>query len=111
MKKDYTNDPKGEGIFYRGADYFFLAVCSVGLLSNVALYYVDIKYYGGVLDKVDKGDDLTDLITSPAPGTKGDIIRASMSKGREAARLAQYKTDDDVRASLKRSLAAKRPYQ
>jgi hypothetical protein len=64
-----------------------------------------------VLDKVDDGDELGALITSPAPGTKGDIIRASMSKGRDAARLAEYKTDDDVRASLRRSLAAKRPYQ
>lgn len=61
------------------------------------LYYVDIKYYNGILNKVDEGDELEALITSPKPGTKGDIIRTSMSKDFHTSRLAQYKTDDDTR--------------
>jgi MFS family permease len=99
------------GVNYAAADYFFLAVNVIGLVANIALYFVDLKYYGGVLNNVDEGESLEALITSPAPGTKGDILRGSMGKSREAARLAEYRTDDDVRASLKRSLAAQRPYQ
>lgn len=105
------DDGKMIGTYYTGADLFFIGVNVIGLLSNVALYYVDIKYHGGVLDKVDAGDQLTALISSPKPGTKGEIIRESIRKGGDAAKLAQYKTDDDVRASLRRSLAAQRPYQ
>lgn len=90
---------------------FYIGVNVIGLVSNIALYYVDIKYHGGVLHKVDAGDRLEDLLASPPPGAKAEIIRASMTKGRDAARLAEYKTDDDVRASLRRSLAAQRPNQ
>jgi hypothetical protein len=48
----------------------------------MVLYYVDFKYLNGILDSVDEGDELEALITSPQPGTKGDIIRASMHKNR-----------------------------
>jgi len=61
---------------------FFIAVNVLGLISGFILYFVDIKYYNGILDKVDAGDGLEALITSPKPGTKGDIIRTSMSKNR-----------------------------
>ena len=93
MKKD----AEGNGTFYVGADIFFIAVNIVGLISGMILYVVDIKYNNGILNKVDQGDGLEALITSPQPGTKGDIIRASMSKSREQGRLAQYKTDDETR--------------
>lgn len=32
---------------------FFVAICGVGLLSNIVLYFVDIKYQDGILNKVD----------------------------------------------------------
>jgi len=35
---------------------FFIAINILGLGCNIWLYIVDIKYYNGVLNKVDKGD-------------------------------------------------------
>ena len=46
-------DENGHGIYFEGADYFFLAVNGMGLVANILLYFLDLKYYGGVLDKVD----------------------------------------------------------
>lgn len=37
---------------------FFIAINLIGLMCNVWLYVIDIKYYSGVLNKVDKGDTL-----------------------------------------------------
>jgi len=37
---------------------FFIAINIVGLMCNIWLYIVDIKYYNGVLNKVDKGDTI-----------------------------------------------------
>jgi len=58
----------GSDYNYKGADIFFIGVNIVGLISGIVLYIVDIKYYNGILDKVDKGDELEALITSPNPG-------------------------------------------
>ena len=45
------------------------------------MYYVDIKYYDGVLNRVDDGDAIEELMSSPAPGKRaGDVIRASAAK-------------------------------
>lgn len=49
-------DDKGNGNFYEGADIFFIGVNVLGLISAFILYYVDIKYYNGILNKVDEGD-------------------------------------------------------
>ena len=45
------------------------------------MYYVDIKYYDGVLNRVDDGDAIEELMSSPAPCQRaGDVIRASAAK-------------------------------
>jgi len=53
------------GYYY--VEVFFILINIIGLGSNIALYYVDIKYNNGILDKVDKGDTLLDMVTSPKP--------------------------------------------
>lgn len=42
----------GHGFFYMNA--FFVAINIIGLILNLNLYYIDIKYNNGVLDKVDQ---------------------------------------------------------
>lgn len=49
-------DENGNGNFYEGADLFFIGVNILGLISAIILYFIDIKYYNGILNKVDEGD-------------------------------------------------------
>ena len=37
---------------------------------NVYLYYVDIKYHDGILNRVDQGEAVADLMTSPVISRK-----------------------------------------
>lgn len=37
-------------------DAYFVLINIVGLLLNIVLYFMDIKYYDGILNKVDKED-------------------------------------------------------
>jgi len=41
------------GYYYM--NMFFIAINAVGLILNLNLYYIDIKYNNGVLDKIDQG--------------------------------------------------------
>jgi hypothetical protein len=36
---------------------FFIAINIVGLILNLNLYYIDIKYNNGILDKIDEGKE------------------------------------------------------
>ena len=51
------------GYYY--VEVFFIFVNIIGLVCNTSLYFVDIKYNNSVLDKVDKSDQLQELMTSP----------------------------------------------
>ena len=44
---------------------FFIGVNIIGLFCNAYLYYIDIKDYDGILNRVDKGEQIQDLLTSP----------------------------------------------
>ena len=50
------NTTKMFGYYY--VEWFFILVNIIGLVCNMILYFVDIKYNNGILDKVDKGDQL-----------------------------------------------------
>lgn len=41
------------GYYYMNV--FFVAINLVGLVLNMNLYYIDIKYNNSILDKVDQG--------------------------------------------------------
>jgi MFS family permease len=45
--------------------WFFIGINVIGFVQNAYLYYIDIKYHDGILNKVDKGEQLADLMTSP----------------------------------------------
>jgi hypothetical protein len=53
MIKDQTKSID-HGFFWVNA--FFIAINCLGLVMNMSLYYLDINYNNGVLDKVD-GDE------------------------------------------------------
>ena len=59
---------------------FFISINIFALMMNMYLYHIDIKYHDGILNKVDQGDKIEDLMTSPAPNTRKDILRQSLAK-------------------------------
>jgi hypothetical protein len=88
---------------------FFISINIFALMMNMYLYHIDIKYHDGILNKVDKGDKIEDLMTSPAPNTRKDILRQSLAKTQDRQALADYKLDKGARDQLKRSMARSRP--
>ena len=50
--KDHTT--KMFGYYY--VEMFFVGINIIGLACNITLYYVDITYNNGILDRVNKGD-------------------------------------------------------
>lgn len=61
----YIKDHTTRGYGYYWVDAFFICVNMIGLVCNIGLYFVDIKYNNAVLNKVDSGDAVIDLMTSP----------------------------------------------
>lgn len=89
---------------------FFIGINILGLAQNAYLYYIDIKYHDGILNKVDRGEQLTDLMTSPVQTkSRKELMRESMGKSKDRASLLNYKLDSASRNELKRSMASRRP--
>lgn len=77
---------------------FVLALlAAIGFCFNIWLYFDDIRYRGGALDKVYKDEGITDLMTSPPPQ------RREVSTPNES--FLTYKKDKNNREALKRSMA------
>jgi hypothetical protein len=83
---------------------FFIAVNVVGFICNAYLYYIDIKYYNGILNKVQNGEQIEDLMTSPTVSRK-ELIRDNESKSQHHQNLLDYKIDKSSRNTLKKSMA------
>ena len=81
----------------------------IGLGLGIWLTVIDIKYYDGILYKVDKGDRVVDLINSPKESKK-ELLEKSLLKLKMAQSLTDYKIDGSARETLKRSIAKNRPY-
>jgi len=99
-----THTTKGYGYFW--VMMFFVAVNCIGFCCNAYLYYIDIKYYDGVLDKVDQGDTVEELLTSPKEGRR-ELIKKSQSKSMARQSLLDYKLDSSSRNTLKKSMATR----
>ena len=104
--KQHTH--KSHGYFW--VLIFFVIVNIFGFCTNFYLYVVDIKYHDGILNKVDKGEGITDLMTSPVQSRK-EILRESQAKSRDRQGLVDYQLDRNSRTNLKRSMATQRPNQ
>ena len=58
------------GYYYESM--FWAVLVFFGLISSVVLYIVD-KRDGGILDRVDKGTGIAELLTSPKPEERRTI--------------------------------------
>ena len=88
---------------------FFDILAIIGTVLNVWLYFDDINKRKGILNKVDKGETIEDLMTTPnlESRNKAKQMREELAqKGDESTRAAllNYKLDDEARANLKRSI-------
>ena len=61
---------------YFWMSFFWVCLCIIGLGMNVVLYFEDIKHNGGVLNKVHKEDNIQELITSPKPERRMEIMKS-----------------------------------
>ena len=78
------------GYFWYFAYFEVLAV--IGILLNLLLYFDDLKNRGGILNRVDKGEKLEDLMATPKTETK--------NKARQMREELAAKGDESTRAAL-----------
>lgn len=102
-----ANTKKDDGYFFYLL--YFEILGAIGLCLNLLLYFDDIKNRGGVLNSVDKVEELEDLMTTPtvAKRDRAEQMRAELAAGGDAgnkAALLDYKTDKTLRDSLRRSM-------
>lgn len=64
------NTAKQQGYFWLMMYFSILACCGIGI--NVWLYVDDLKYRGGILDKVDTGENLEELMSTPVAANRRD---------------------------------------
>jgi len=99
---------------------YFSTLACCGIVFNVWLYIDDLRNRDGILDKVDSGENLQELMTTPVDDEKRRRMKdhfnaededeeAEMVGMEEDANMKDelqvYKNDKAVRDSLKRSLA------
>ena len=89
---------------------YFICLSCIGICLNLWLYFDDIKNRKAILNNIDKGEQLTELMASPTKDTKrkAEQMREELAaQGDEStkAALLNYKTDKESRSSLRRSLA------
>lgn len=106
---------KQEGYFW--LMMYFSSLACIGIFLNCWLYIDDIKNRDGILNKVDKGDELEELMTTPvAENRRKDQEKALMAPDDDAEvtmktdqevenQLQVYRKDKEARDSLRRSIA------
>lgn len=72
--------------------YFSLLACC-GIVFNVWLYFDDIRNRGGVLDKVDSGENLEELMSTPVAANRRDEAARAMKQSDDDAEL-EMNVDD-----------------
>lgn len=73
----------------------------VAFLVGIALYIIDLRD-GGILNKVDKGQTIIDLMTSPKPEERRKIAENTEIQ----ENLKDYMLNKNQRNALRRSMAA-----
>lgn len=59
---------KKQGYFWTMV--YYMTLSAIGCVINIWLYFDDLNNRDAVLDKVDKGEALAELLTSPIPTTR-----------------------------------------
>lgn len=106
------NTPKQGGYFWLMMYFCFLS--AIGIVFNVWLYIDDLKNRGGILDRVDEGENIADLMTSPVADKRrkfeeveGDDEAEMHVDEDEVVKqgLLEYKKNKEMRDSLRHSVA------
>ena len=93
---------------------YFVFLSAIGIVFNVWLYIDDLKNRGGILDKVDEGDGVGDLMTSPVPEKRRKFDPNEADEEAEMhvdedevvkQGLLEYKKNKEMRDSLRHSVA------
>ena len=95
---------------------YYSGIACCGIVFNVWLYFDDLKNRGGILDAVDTGENLEELMTSPLPSEKRKLAEQMHNRPDDDnieinvdekihQDLLTYKQDKETRDTLKRSLA------
>jgi len=98
--------------------YFSVLAC-IGIGFNVWLYIDDIKNRNGILDKVDTGENLEELMSTPVAENRRQAQKDAMKGGLDddgaviefdgevtlSQDLLAYKENKEARDTLKRSMA------
>ncbi len=98
-----SSDDSSHGYFWASA--FWVGICVVSICMNIWLYIDDIKNHGGWLNKVHKGDAISDLIQTPAP----DKVRRTLPGAENDPNTVTlaYQVSGTAREALKRSMLRK----
>lgn len=96
-----TSDDSSHGFFW--TSFFFSCICIVCLFLNIWLYFEDIRNNGGQLNKVHKGDAISDLLQSPTLDKRREVQQdANIDEhGKELI------LNPNAREALKRSMLRK----
>ena len=99
---------------------YYSGLACIGIVFNVWLYIDDLRNRGGILDAVDTGENLNELMTTPTDENKrrkmkehfaspddDDDVMAVEDDEKIKQDLLTYKQDKNVRDSLKRSVGKK----
>jgi len=80
------------GYYYMNV--FFVAINLVGLILNLNLYYIDIKYNKGILDKADEGKQPAALSTDARSpdGASQNLLRAQSQSASPSSETAASTT-------------------
>ena len=80
------------GYYYMNV--FFVAINLVGLVLNLNLYYIDIKYNKGILDKADEGKQPAALSTDARSpdGASQNLLRAPSQSASPSSETAASRT-------------------
>ena len=75
--------------------YFSLLSCC-GIVFNVWLYIDDIRNRGGILDKVDNGENLEELMSTPVAKNRRDDAERAMREPDDGADVMMVDDDEKI---------------
>ena len=107
------NTKREQGYFWLMMYFSFLACC--GIVINLWLYVDDLKNHGGILDAVDNGEKIEEMMTTPVAKDRRKMQKDAMEgaevdidmnvDGDIKAQLDVYHSNKEARDNLKRSVA------
>ena len=77
---------------------YYSALAIIGIVLNVTLYFDDLRNRGGILDAVDNGENLEDLMSTPVPQEKRRLIKEAMATPDDNAEMEMNLDNSEYKA-------------